>query len=141
MLSNPSWRWGLSLIVLTMTIHAAAVLIMAFVGTRIRVQLETRSLRQWNLIAILICATGSIGLLLAMLHGIECGIWAAVYLWLGALDSPTDALLYSVDAMSTRGASGLTLQRPWQMMGASTASRTTEVRRIAEKATRTGEIG
>src|SRR5262249_9828137 len=34
------------------------------------------------------------------------------------LDSPTDALLYSVDAMSTRGASGLTLQRPWQMMGA-----------------------
>jgi len=27
-------------------------------------------------------------------------------------------LLYSVDAMSTRGASGLTLQRPWQMMGA-----------------------
>ena len=61
---------------------------------------------------------GVIGLLLAVLHGIECGIWAAVYLWLDALDSPTDALLYSVDAMSTRGASGLTLQRPWQMMGA-----------------------
>src|SRR5262249_37604386 len=60
----------------------------------------------------------SFGLLLAVLHGIECGIWAAAYLWLGALDSPTDALLYSVDAMSTRGASGLTLQRPWQMMGA-----------------------
>ena len=28
-----------------------------------------------------------------------------------------DALLYSVDSMSTRGASGLTLQRPWQLMG------------------------
>ena len=74
-------------------------------------------------------------------HGWPMRIWAAAYLWLGALDSPIDALLYSVDAMSTRGASGLTLQRPWQMMGASTASRTTEVRRIAEKATRTGEIG
>src|SRR5262245_19391789 len=96
MLGNPSWRWGLSLIVLTMTIHAAAVLIMAFVGTRIRVQLETRSLRQWNLIAILICTTGLIGLILAMLHGIECGIWAAAYLWLGAVDSQTDALLYSI---------------------------------------------
>ena len=104
MLGNPSWRWGLSLIVLTMTIHAAAVLIMAFVGTRIRVQLEARSLRQWNLIAILICTTGLIGLILAMLHGIECGIWAAAYLWLGALDSPTDALLYSVDSMATLGA-------------------------------------
>ena len=41
MLGNPSWRWGLSLIVLTMTIHAAAALIVAFVGMRIRVQLET----------------------------------------------------------------------------------------------------
>ena len=55
---------------------------------------------------------------LAVLHGIECGVWAAAYLWLGALDSPVDALLFSVDSMSTRGASGLTLQRPWQMMGA-----------------------
>ena len=115
-LGNPSWLWGLSLIVLTITIHAAAVLIMAFVGTRIRVQLETRSLRQWNLIAILICTTGLIGLILAMLHGIECGIWAAAYLWLGVLDSPTDALIYSVDSMATLGASGLTPQRPWQVM-------------------------
>ena len=116
-LGNPSWRWGLSLVVLTMTFHSAAVLIMAFAGTRIKVQLETRSLHQWNLIAILICATGSIGLLLAMLHGIECGIWAAAYLWLGALDSPTDALLYSVDSMATLGATGLTVQRPWQVLG------------------------
>src|SRR5262245_23596475 len=53
----------------------------------------------------------------AMLHGIECVIWAGAYLWLGALDSPMDALLYSVDSMSTRGASGLTLQGPWQLMG------------------------
>jgi len=53
-----------------------------------------------------------------VLHGIECGIWAAAYLWLGALDSPIDALLFSVDSMSTRGASGLKLQQHWQMMGA-----------------------
>jgi hypothetical protein len=116
MLGNPSWRWGLSLIVLTVTIHAAAVLIMAFVGARIRVRWEPRSLHEWNLIAILICAAGVIGLLLALLHGIECLIWAAAYLWLGALDSPTDALLYSVDSMATLGASGLTPQRPWQIM-------------------------
>ena len=32
MLGNPSWHWGLSLIVLTVTIHAAALLIMAFAG-------------------------------------------------------------------------------------------------------------
>jgi hypothetical protein len=38
---------------------------------------------------------------------------------LGALGSPIiDAMLYSVDSMTTRGASGLMLQRHWQMMGA-----------------------
>jgi hypothetical protein len=61
---------------------------------------------------------GAVGLLLAALHGIEATIWAAAYLWLGALDSPRDAMLYSVDSMTTRGASGLMLQRHWQMMGA-----------------------
>ena len=118
MLDHPGWLWGLSLIVLTMAIHATAVVMLAFVGVRIRVRLETRGLKVWNLIAILIGVIGVIGLLLAVLHGIECVIWAAAYLWLGALDSPMDALFFSLDSMSTRGASGLTLQRSWQMMGA-----------------------
>ena len=115
---RPAWLWGLSLIVLTMAIHATAVVMLALVGVRIRVRLETPGLKVWNLISILICVIGVIGLLLAVLHGIECGIWAAAYLWLGALELPRDALLFSLDSMSTRGASQLTLQRPWQIMGA-----------------------
>src|SRR6516164_8269401 len=115
-LMEASWRWGALLIVLTMVIHAAAVVTMAFTGLSLRARLKTRSLNLWTRIAIQICVIGVIGLLLAVLHGIECG--TAAYLWLGALDSPTDALLYSVDSMSTRGESGLTLQRPWRMMGA-----------------------
>jgi len=118
MLGHSSWRWGLSLIALTLAIHATAVVMMAFVTVRIRSRLKARGLNLWNLIPILICIIVVIGLLLAMLHGIECGIWAAAYVWLGALDSPVDALLFSVDSMSTRGSSGLTLQRHWQMMGA-----------------------
>ena len=118
MLDHPGWLWGLSLIVLTMAIHATAVVMLAFAGMRIRVRLETRGLKVGNLIAIVICVVGVIGLLLAVLHRIECVIWAAAYLWLGALDSPMDALFYSLDSMSTRGASGLTLQRPWHLMGA-----------------------
>jgi len=39
----------------------------------------------------------AMGLLLAVLHGIEAAFWAAAYLWLGALDSPGAAILYSVD--------------------------------------------
>ena len=105
-LDYPSWRWGLSLIALTMASHAAAVVMMGIVAVKLRLRLETR------------CIVGVMGLLLAVVLIIECGIWAAAYLWLGALDSPLDALLFSIDSMSTRGASGLTLQRNWQLMGA-----------------------
>ena len=118
MWDNPNWGWGLSLIALTIVIHAAAIVMMALVALRIRARLETRDHALWKLIAVLICVIGVIGLLLAVLHGIECAIWAAAYWWLGAVDSFMDALLYSVDSMSTRGESGLTLQRHWRMMGA-----------------------
>ena len=37
---------------------------------------------------------------------------------MGALNSPEEAILYSVDAISTRDASGLMLERHWRMMGA-----------------------
>ena len=117
-LDYPSWRWGLSLIALTLASHAAAVVTMGIVAVKIRLRLETRSFVLWHLIPIMTCIVGVMGLLLAMVLVIECGIWAVAYLWLGALDSPTDALLFSIDSMSTRGASGLTLQRHWQLMGA-----------------------
>ena len=105
-LDYPSWRWGLSLIALTMAIHAAAVVMMGIVAVKIRVRLETRVFDLWNLIPIMICIVGVMGLLLAVVLLIECGIWAAAYLWLGAVDSPLDALLFSIDSMSTRGRQG-----------------------------------
>src|SRR5215470_12770217 len=114
----PSWRWGLSLVAFTLAFHAAFVVMMGIVAVKIRFRLETRSLDLWKLVPIMICIVAVIGLLLAVTLVIECGIWAAAYLWLGALDSPLDALLFSIDSMSTRGASGLTLQRHWQLMGA-----------------------
>src|SRR5262249_41899682 len=57
-LMEASWRWGVLLIVLTMAIHAAAVVTMAFAGLSLRARLETRSLNLWNLIAIQICVIG-----------------------------------------------------------------------------------
>jgi hypothetical protein len=117
-LDRPSWEWGLSLIVLTMAIHAAAVVVMAWASMSIRARLEPRSLNLLQVVLILVCLIGVFGLLLAILHGVESGIWAAAYLWLGALNSALDALLFSVDSMTTRGASGLTLPSHWQMMGA-----------------------
>ena len=114
-----NWAWGLSLIALTITIHAAGVALMAFVTLRIRVRFESENrLGSRQVFSITIGLIGSVGLLLAALHGIEAALWAAAYWWLGALNSAAQALLYSVDSISTRGASGLILEHHWLMMGA-----------------------
>ena len=115
---SSSWIWGLSLIVLTIAIHAVGMVTLALVGVRFRVRLEARRLGLWHAIPILVGVIGAVGLLLAVLHGIEAAIWAAAYLWVGALGSSIDAMLYSIDSMTTRGASGLVVQQHWQMMGA-----------------------
>src|SRR5215469_8012030 len=92
---------------------------MAFPTVRVRVRLENGNrIELRHLFAINIGLIALVGLLLAVLHGIEAVVWAAAYWWLGALNSPVEALLYSVDSMSTRGASGLVLERHWRMMGA-----------------------
>ena len=114
-----NWTWGLSLTALTMAMHGAGVILMALAGVSIRAQIESwNHLTLRDVAAIQIGVIGTVGLLLAALHGVEAALWAAAYWWLGALNSPTDAILYSVDSMSTRGASGLTLERHWQLMGA-----------------------
>jgi hypothetical protein len=114
----PSWTWGLALIVLTIAIHAVSVVMMALAGLQLRISLEKRKLSLGYAIPIVISVIGTVGLLLAVLHGIEATIWAVAYVWLGALGSFTDAMLYSVDSLTTRGASGLMLLPQWRMLGA-----------------------
>jgi hypothetical protein len=113
-----SWTWGLSLIALTIAVHAFGVVAMALVAHRIWGRVTSRSLELRRVFVILIGLIGTVGLLLAVLHGIEAGLWAAAYWWLGALTSPEAAMLYSIDSITTRGASGLTLPAHWQTMGA-----------------------
>ncbi len=117
-MQSVNWAWGLSLIALTIAIHTTGVVMMAVAGLRIRARLETRNLSFWHTILIVVGVVGTAGLLLAGLHGIEATIWAAAYVWLGALNLPQNAILYSVDFMTTRGASGLMLEQHWRMMGA-----------------------
>ena len=113
-----NWTWGLSLIVLTIAIHATGLSFLAFGLRSIRFRLESRSLGLGHAFVTVIGAISALGLLLAALHGIEAAVWAAAYVWLGALNSPQDAILYSVDSMATRGASELRLEQHWRMMGA-----------------------
>jgi hypothetical protein len=114
-----NWIWGLLLIALTMVIHGTGVLWIALADARIRVRIERQNrLRPRHVSASIVGLIGVVGLLLAVLHGMEAVLWAAAYWWLGALRSPADAILYSVDSISTRGASGLMLSPPWRLMGA-----------------------
>jgi spore maturation protein SpmB len=113
-----NWIWGLSLITLTIAIHATGVTFMVSALHSFRVRLESRNLHLPQVTAIAIAAFTAMGLLLAVLHGIEAALWAAAYLGLGASDSPEAAIVYSVDSMATRGASGVMLRPHWQMMGA-----------------------
>jgi hypothetical protein len=115
--ARASWALGISLIMLNIAIHASGVVMMAFVMERLRLRLEHRRLGLWCVVPIVIGVVAMIGLLLAVLHGIEAAIWATAYLWLGALGSATDALLYSVGVMTTAGAPGVTVGGHWRMVG------------------------
>ncbi len=113
-----SWIWSLSLITLTIIIHTTVVMFMVLALHRFRVRLGSRSRGFAHVTAFLIAVFAATGFLLAVLHGIEAGLRAAAYWWLDAFHSPGNAFVYSIDSMATRGASGLTLQPHWQLMGA-----------------------
>jgi hypothetical protein len=108
-----SWAWGLSLIALTMAIHGTGLVWVAVV-----LEVLLGRLTAGHAMMKIIVLIGTVGLLLAALHVFEAGLWALAYWWVGAVGSPADALLYSVDTISTRGGSGLTIGSPWQLMGA-----------------------
>ena len=116
---NASVICSVALIALTIMIHAAGVVFIALALERMRPWLQPagKMLRVSTLVSI--CLIVGVALSLVILHGVECVAWAVAFFRLGAISSPADALLYSVDSMTTRGASGLMLERQWRMMGAS----------------------
>jgi hypothetical protein len=115
-LVGASWTLGLSFIVLTVAFHTTGVVIMAFVGRRIRARVEKQKLHPLRVIAILIGVIGAVAVVLAVLHGLEAMFWAAAYLWLGAFGSYIDALLYSLGTMTS--ASTVEVGSQWHMVSA-----------------------
>ena len=115
--ASAHWIWGLVLIVLTVTIHVVGVVAMALAGIRLRSRVQVRHLGLLYVMPIVIAVLAAIGLMLTVLHLVEATLWAASYLLIGAFDSAFDAMLFSVGAMTTVGAPGLVLPRPWQMLG------------------------
>ena len=113
-----SWTWSLALIVLTTGMHSLGIVLLSLIGVRVHAYFRGQTLHLWQAVAILTMLIGAIGLSLAVLHGLEAALWAVAYLWLGALDTMVQALLFSIDSMATRGASGIVLHQHWEFMGA-----------------------
>nr|WP_294521822.1 hypothetical protein [uncultured Rhodopila sp.] len=113
-----SWIAGLLLITLTTAFHAFGV-VMIFRGIMHRVRsgkLRVQQRRHPLPHAVLLIAV--VGLLLTVLHGIEAAMWTAAYMLVGAIGSERDAMLYSLDSFTTRGASDILLAPEWRLMGA-----------------------
>jgi hypothetical protein len=114
----PSWGWSLALVALTIAVHVSGVVLLGLWIERFEIRLRRRGR------SYLDSRTGTIGVIigialsLAVFHAIEAMIWAVAYVWLGAMRSPAGAILYSVDSMTTRGASGLSLGPQWSLLGA-----------------------
>lgn len=110
------WALGISLIVVTIAMHTTGVVVMAFAGTRVRGRADKKQIAQSWAILLLVTHISLVALLLTALHGLEAVIWAAGYVWLGAIGSFTDAALYSNAAMTTVGAS-VDLPARWEFLG------------------------
>ena len=116
-LETVNWTWGLSLVALTIAIHAIGVVVLALVISRIRDRIANRRLGLRYLLPIVIGPLRPDSFWLCCTELRPRSGQLPICGW-GALESPLHAILYSVDSMSTRGASGLTLQGHWRMMGA-----------------------
>jgi hypothetical protein len=112
------WIWGLPLIALTLTFHVAVIMGIAVLLARVIKSAESRQTERAGSMPRAIAIIGAAGLALAMLHGLEALLWAVAYTLLGALDTFADAVLYSIDSMTTRGSPGLSLAHQWKLMGA-----------------------
>ena len=114
-----SWVISLVLIGLTIALHVGGIVFLTRVSRRFwDAPLRRRLTEQQHHTMTAILVIAAIAVSLALLHGLEAMFWAFAYLTVGALQTPADAVLYSVDSMTTRGASGFALDPRWRMMGA-----------------------
>ena len=108
------WAWSLPLVVLTVVIHVCGL---ALIGERV-VGVMSVSADRRSFMPKFAVVMGVTALLATTLHGIEGGIWAAAYRFLGALPDARTAILYSFSAMTAYGHANLFLKDRWQLMGA-----------------------
>jgi len=110
------WTYGLPLIVLTVLIHVFGLgLVRHWI-----VDATSATIHRRHPTAVFMVAMGATTLLATSLHALEAGIWAIAYRVLGALPDSRSAMLYSLNAMTSYGHTGLNLNLGdrWHLLGA-----------------------
>src|SRR5271166_2922087 len=107
----PDWLWGLPLLILTIVAHVLAIIWTAKVLGRYRGWGVRKVTGFVTLVALTALAS-------AAYLGFEAAAWAGLYVWLGALPDWRDAMLYSLNAITSYGHAQLYLKDQWGLLGA-----------------------
>jgi hypothetical protein len=113
-----AWLWATALVLGTITIHVVGITFIARALRRFWSDDVDSALTFFDSVLGGIAVVVVLAFGLAVLHGIESLVWASVYIKVGAFTSMTDATLYSIGSMTTRGSSGFHLPPGWALMGA-----------------------
>lgn len=108
------WAWGLPLIVLTVVIHVLGLGLIRQKG----LGAFERIVRDRHHVMSFAVILGGTTLLVTVLHGIEASMWALTYLVLNAFSERKEAMLYSLNAMTSYGHLNQSLPPHWHLMGA-----------------------
>jgi hypothetical protein len=106
------WLWCLPLSVVTVAIHVVGLML---IKRRFDRLLKHVGSRKFSAFALLFLAGPTISV--TLLHGLEATVWAIAFRLLHALPDQKSAVLYSLNAMTTYGHSGIILAPHWHLMG------------------------
>ena len=110
---SADWAWSVPLIVLTVVLHVFGLSLIRrwidVVMPSINKQHGFSPSSRWAIGAVALCVT--------VLHSVEAALWAATFLFLGALPNARTAMLYSLNAITAFGHVNLYLEDRWQLMG------------------------
>jgi len=107
------WSWAIPIIVLNLTLHVVGL---AYISTTVDRVVGERDQR--HPLYYFVFVMGVAVTLATVLHGIEAAVWASAYTALGALKDYHDAMLYSLNAITTYGHESTTLTARWSLLGA-----------------------
>lgn len=111
------WVAGLFLIGATIMVHALGLVVISLLLEGRVARMKRGRLKLGRVIFKATLLIGISGWCLAILHGLDAGLWACAYVLLGAIPSFQAATLYSVDCMATLGSVSVPVAANWSLLG------------------------